>query len=218
MPALYPIVRIAATSSIANIPASAIKKRKYPLCGIVGRSNLSILAGRNRVPVLAPMFSIGKAVAKPRMIARPRVSIKGVSRLTLAQIARASTIAPPTGDIKIDGNLKLSGARIVQGSTVNLFFSLLGERLGELDILLRISTLAGDAILTKSLSGKSLLVDSTTEQPQGKTLLVGSGNLFAHDTRRLEKEIELSYEFWALNSVISRQHLIETGTFTLYQP
>lgn len=218
MPALYPLLKIAATSTMPNIAAIAIKKRKYPDVKVVGRSQISALVGRNRVPRLQEMIATGKMTARPKLILRPSLAIACTSAMACNQIARASTIAPPTGDIKIDNNETLAGSRIVQGSTVNLFFSILGERLPELDIVLKVSTLTGDAVLTKSLSSKSLLVDSTTSQPQGKTLLVGSGNLFAHDTRRLEKEIELSYEFWALNSIISREHLIETGTFTLYQP
>ena len=185
---------------------------------MAARSILTSLVGRNRVPKLEIMSARGILTARPRLILRPLSSIEAISRMTCGKVARAGTIAPPTGDLKIDGNQTLKGARIIQGSTVNLFFSILGERLAELDIELRVFTLTRESVLTKTLSGRAFVIDSTSDQPQGKTLISGTGNLFAYDTRRLEKEIELSYEFWAINSVITREHLIESGTFTLSQP
>lgn len=229
MPRQLTTTAIAATSELPDVQVALLKRRRYAKSAIAPRSQLYLIeAGRQRHLPLNVMVSKATTGAKPRVNRRTTVAIAAKSEFDVKYLATLLPTTPPTGELLVgDTGDKLAGSRLIQGSSLSLRFIVSGKKIGNLPLTLTITRQDGTALLNGKnivkqtalppLGIGGIMIDSNETNSEGVTTLIGLILLYPHETALLEPETEVKFQFVAGRADV-RLHLIESGSFFLYQP
>lgn len=154
-----------------------------------------------------------------RLRKRPGCGVSAVSSLETLGLIIFPNPEPPTCEILV-GTSKLNKLRLIAGDTHILNFTFTGKRLNDLELSFTASTLGGESKIIKSSDTVpgGIFVDSSIPHVDGQQTIVGYIALLPSETEKEDKELELKYELVASNQATSRNYVIESGFFTIYQP